>query len=82
MKPLPVSKQNDRVQTFGIMLGAERHGLTVVHVSARASAEDDSRNLQRARRIMDWEGERKINIYPPPEFQFGILIPVSFRGNY
>ena len=80
MKPLPVSKQNDKVQTFG-MLGAERCGLTVVHVSARASAEDDSRNLERVRRIMDWEGERKIKIYPPPEFQFGILIPVDFRGN-
>jgi hypothetical protein len=75
MKPLPVSKQNDKVQTFGI--NAEVRGLTVVHISARASAADDLRNLERVRRIMAWEGERKINIYPPPEFRFGMFVHVD-----
>jgi hypothetical protein len=40
----------------------------LVHVSARASAADDLRNMERVRRLMTYETARRINIYPPPEF--------------
>ena len=74
MKPLPVSKQNDKIQTFGINAEKVRVLTILVHISARASAADDLRNLERVRRITAWEGERKINIYPPPEFHFGMFV--------
>ena len=83
MKPLPVSKQNDKVQTLGLGKRAVRR-LMVVHISARASAADDLRNLESVRRIMNWEGERTVKIYPLPEFRLGTyILPVlcSSGGN-
>ena len=81
MKPLPVSKQNEKVQTFGSGFEAEEWLLMVVHVSARASAENDLRNLERVRRIMSWESARKITIYPPPEIRLGTSRGGLFKVN-
>ena len=67
--------QIDGVEAFGRSL--KNRGLIFpVHVTGRASAVDDLRNLDTVRNLRNFQMGKRIAIYPPPTFNLGMSLEI------